>query len=104
MPELTKDADILICCIYKEYLQRRKENIPKSQALAFDFNFYMSDKKLSKWLENDVKFTLAELSRKGYIKLWLGCSFCLLDNAIIYMENRFKDGIIEVTDFISKFL
>lgn len=58
MPELTKDADKLICCIYKEYLEKRKSGIPKSQAKEFDGNFYRNVKALSKWIDADVSDTL----------------------------------------------
>lgn len=104
MDEITKDADILLCCIYKIYLQKRKDNIPKSEAVEFNLDFYESNKKISKWHVDDIKSTLAELSRAGYIKLYFGCSFTLLTDTIVYMENRFKNGIIEITDFITKFL
>ncbi len=104
MPELTKDADRVICCIYKEYLERRKSGISKSEAKEFDGNFYKSIKVLSKWNSSDVSDTLRELHEKGLIKQNVLGDFDLLDTAIIYMENRFKKGLDEITDFISKFI
>ncbi len=104
MPELTKDADKLICCIYKEYLEKRKSGMSKSQAKEFDGNFYLNVKSLSKWNSADVSDTLQELHDKQLIKKNVIGDFDLLDSAIAYMEKRFKKGLEEITDFISKFI
>ena len=101
MPELTKDAEKLICCIFKEYLEKRKSGMSKSQAKEFDGNFYLNIKALSKWNSADVSDTLHELHGKKYIKENILGDFSLLDDAIVYMENRFKNGLSEVMDFIS---
>ncbi|MCX4339961.1 MAG: hypothetical protein OSJ72_09990 [Lachnospiraceae bacterium] len=101
MPELTKDADKVICCIYKEYLERRKSGMSKSQAKEFDGNFYRNVKTLSKWNSADVSDTLQELHNRELIKKNVIGDFTLLDSAISYMENRFKNGLSEVVDFIS---
>lgn len=102
--ELTKDADKMICCIYKTFLQRRKSNIPKSSARRFSDDYFGSDKVLSSWLEADISDTLLELGRAGIVKIYIGGNFDLTDHGIIYMESRFKNGFNEVTDFISKFI
>lgn len=101
MLTLTKDADKLICCIYKEYLEKRKSGMSKSQAKEFDGNFYRSVKALSKWNDADVSDTLQELHNKQYIKKNILGDFSLLDDSVVYMENRFKNGLSEVMDFIS---
>ena len=101
MPELTKDADKVICCIYKEYLEKRKSGISKSEAKEFDGNFYLNIKALSKWNSADVSDTLQELHDKELIKKNIIGDFDLSDSAIVYMENRFKNGLSEVMDFIS---
>ena len=103
MPELTKDADKLICCIYKEYPERRKSGMSKSQSKEFNGNFYLNVKALSKWNSSDVSDTLQELHSNGLIKKNVIGDFYLLDSAITYMEKRFKNGLSEVMDFISKF-
>ena len=56
------------------------------------------------WDSEDGSESLAELKRAGLIKLYLYDGFSLNDDAIIYMENRFKNGLSEVMDFISKFI
>lgn len=104
MVNLTKDADKLLCCIYKQYLEKRKSGCSKSQAKSFEKDFYTKDKNISSWSYPDVCDTLLELGRAKYIRLCLGADFDLEDLAIVYMENRFKDGLVEVVDFISKLI
>lgn len=101
MTELTKDADKLICYIYKEYLERRKSGISKSEAKEFEGNFYSNIKALSKWNSADMSDTLQELHDKKYIKKNVLGDFSLLDSSVVYMENRFKNGLSDVMDFIS---
>lgn len=99
--ELTKDADKLICCIYKEYLEKRKSGNSKVDSKNFSSDFYKNIKVISSWNSADISDTLRELKTAGFIKLYLHGSFVLNDNAIIYMENRFKAGITEVTKYIA---
>lgn len=101
MPELTKDADKLICCLYREYLEKRKSGISKADAKEFEGNFYKNVKVLSNWNSSDVSETLQELHGKKLLKKNVLGDFSLNDEAIIYMENRFKNGLNEVMDFIS---
>lgn len=104
MVKLTKDADLLACCFYKEYLNRRKNKIPKRQAIFFRTDFKESDPRISDWLQVDYLDTIGELRRAGLVRTYLDNSVILGDDFIIYMENRFKNGFIEVTDFIAKFI
>lgn len=101
MQKLTNDADKLICCIYKEYLEKRKSGISKPEAKEFDGNFYRNIKALSKWNDADISDTLQELHDKEFIKENILGDFSLLDSTVVYMENRFKNGLSEVMDFIS---
>ena len=102
--ELTKDGDKMICCIYKTFLQQRKNGIPKSSARRFPMDYFKSDEKLSSWLDEDLDDTLLEIGRAGLVKIYIGGNFDLTDSGIIYMENRFKNGLNEVVDFISKLI
>ncbi len=104
MPELTRDADKMICIIYKMYLEKIKSGMSKTQAKSFEENFYTSDKTLSSWHTDDIDTTIRELRKKEFLNVYITGDFVLSDNAIVYMENRFKNGFIELTDFISKFI
>ena len=102
--ELTKDADKMICVIYKSFLQERKSGHSKAEARRFSKDELKSFPDFESWHPQDITDTLLEIGRKGFVKIYIGGDFELSDPGIIYMENRFKNGILEVTDFISKFI
>lgn len=104
MPELTKDADKLVCSLYKLYLSRRKDGFDKVHARQFSLSDITDMKPFDSWSENDIIDTLRELSRAGFGRLYISGSFIAHDAFVIYMESRFKNGLNEVTDFISKFI
>lgn len=99
---MTKDADKLLCCIYKIYLERRKSGMSKYDSKKFQDDFYKSDNHLSSWSDDDISDTLEELKKNNYVTLFIDGSFTLENDAIIYMENRFKNGLTEVLEIISK--
>lgn len=102
--ELTKDADAMICVLYKNYLRRRKSGVPKRDAKFFGGSAEIHTDLMPKWSFEDVDETCRELSRAGF----LDCHFAdnvtylayLTDDAIIYMENRFKDGISSLLEHL----
>ena len=100
---LSKDAELISCCIYKQYLQRRKSGESKLSSKIFEDDFYRSDSKISSWNPDDIHETIRELRTIGYVKTYIR-GFEVLDPLIIHMENRFKNGFLEVVDFISKFI
>lgn len=98
---LTKDADKMICTIYREYLSRRNNGLSKS--VAKDFADPQKWGQLfADWNDDDVKDTLPELKRAGLIKLYFMGGFQLEDKAIVYMENRFPNGLAQVLDWLAK--
>lgn len=102
--QLTKDADKLICFMYKSYLSKRKDGIDKLNSKRFEFLEIRAFKCCSSWNNDDVKATIAEISRAGYGSMFLDGGFLANDHFIVYMENRFKNGLNEVVDFITKFI
>lgn len=101
---LTKDADKMICHIYKSFLQQRKSGISKASARKFEEDYFSTSTDFSSCSKEDVEETLLELGRAELVKIYIGGNFDLTDTGIIYMESRFKNGLVEVTDFIAKFL
>lgn len=101
---ITKDSEKVICYIYKMYIEDRKDGKSKAEARRFNKNFYTNDKDLSKWYYSDISDCLLELANNGYIKIYIGGDFDILDSTIVYMENRFKNGLSDVLDLISKFI
>ena len=53
---------------------------------------------------NDIYDNLVELKKNHLIELFLSGEFILSTDGIVYMENRFKNGLNEVVDFITKFI
>lgn len=91
---LTKNADKTICLIYKQYLDN-KNKIFNTHNISTDFPKSNSD---------DFREALDELKSQGLLNRDIIGNFSLSTDGIVYMENRFKNGLIEVTDFITKFI
>ena len=94
---LTKSTDKVLCQLYKEYLSRIKNNISKSNALVFDTTSIFQ-----LFGNQDIDFEISELNKNSLIEAWITGEVLLRSEAIVYMENRFKNGLIEITDFIAK--
>ncbi len=105
---LTKDSDKLLCVMYKSYLEKRKSGHSKSESNFFGSSHVIHENLLPGWSFNDVDDTCRELSRAGLICCSWGDNIALFikisDSGIIYMENRFKNGLSELVEFITKFL
>lgn len=103
---LTKDADALICLLYKQYCQKRKDGISKDQAKFSGSSRDIQKNITPKWTPDDVDETCRELGRSGLLSIFYADDIAyenrLSDEAIIYMENRFKDGIDSVLDYLGK--
>ena len=100
--ELTKDADKLVCLIYREYLSRRKSGSPKRQAKDFAEENNWPESFLKEFNKDDMSDTLRELKSAGFIKQYINGGFVLEDACIIYMENRFPNGLSQVLDWLGK--
>lgn len=104
--ELTKDADYMLCALYKSYLNRRENGINKSNAKTFGSSVDIHDTLMKEWNLEDVEETCKELSRAQYISCSpynnLSCIITLSDKAIIYMENRFERKVSKIVDYMSK--
>lgn len=104
--KLTKDSDILICAIYKYYLENRKKGFSKSYCKNLDSSQTIQKNIMPKWSFEDVDETCRELARAHL----LNCDYAddvvysvfLTDEAILYMENRFKNGLSELLDYFQK--
>lgn len=99
---MTKDADKMLCCLYREYMNRVNAGASKTSSRDFTPEYILSDAVLSKWHPDDVLITRKELQNLGYLTVNIIGKFRLTDEAISYMENRFINGLNEVVDFISK--
>lgn len=64
---LSKDADKLICLIYKHYLERRERGASKEDARILGGSDVIQAKVATGWLLEDVDDTCRELSRCGLL-------------------------------------
>lgn len=99
--ELTKDTDKLFCLVYKEYLNRKKCGFSKDFSISFEYPEALQSDFLQEFLVDDIHSSIHELSRNNMIRKYIDDSFKLSDKGMIYMENRFKNGIKEVLEYIS---
>ena len=104
---LSKDADYLICLMYKYYLELHNNGIPKSKAKSFD-DIENIHSLVPEWLLQDIVDTCIELfnngllnKRKRYIHEQYD-KFSLSDLGICYMENRFTNKIDKIIGYISQ--
>lgn len=95
---LTKDADKTLCEIYTHYLNRRDDGIDRKTAKDFYDKSNWPD---PDWLTPDGRESLSELKRAGMIRMDIFGGFCLEDNAVLYMESRFKRGVAEVLEHLA---
>lgn len=104
--QLTKESDYLICILYKTYLQSRKSGNSKYKARFFGSSHDIHNKLLSKWMVEDVDETCRELARAGVVECLyaddIAYEVVLNDAGIIYMEERFKNNIKSVLDYLAK--
>lgn len=98
--DLTKDSEKLLCVLYKNYLEKRKSGAAKSEAKSFGSSHNIHESLCPNWLFEDVDDTCRELSRADSIAYHVNLS----DFAISYMDNRFKNGLKDVINFLANLL
>ena len=102
--EITKDAEKMIVALYKVYLSRRKAGQSKQEARRYEDNYFDITSPFSKMHPADVSDTRLELAQCGLLRVYIGGDCELTDHAIIYLENRFKNGLSDVLSFIAQFI
>ena len=106
--DITKDAQKLLAILYKTYLEKRKSNISKTKAKTFGSSKEIHKQLCPEWIFEDVDDTCRELSRsKLLVCYWadnIAYNVELSDSAIAYMDNKFKNGLKEVANFIANLI
>lgn len=100
--ELTKDAQRAAAKIYKSYLEKISNG--SSKASAREFSYSEIDSVLSDESPDDVELIKEELINTFSMKTNILDDLTLSSSFISYMENRFKNGIKEVLNFLSQFI
>ena len=104
--KLTKDADALICVLYKSYCEKRQSGQSKPNAKHLGCADEIRSRLVPKWTLADVEDTCWELKRAGLLKT-LDADNTVYDawltsEAVIYMENRFKNGLSEFLNYLEQ--
>lgn len=105
---LTKEAKTVLYHMYKEYLVRRDNQVPRSRAKEFGSAKTIHTLLFPDWFLEDIEDVLRELGRNGFLNNCYAdntiydCS--ISDYAIVKMETQKKETFFTVADFISKFI
>ena len=107
MTAITKDADALFCVMYKAYLEKTKDKVPRSEALVVGGMFDIQNNLAPTLSLEDVRELCEELESAGYLVLVGKCDggfgmARIAPGGVIRMENRFKNGMNDVLDFLGK--
>lgn len=100
--ELTRDAQKVAAKIYKVYLHRIDGGMIKTDAKKFseeELTALLSDEQ-----SQDFNEELQELIKAFSFCTNIWDDITLSNTFIIYMENRFKNGMKEVLGFLSQFI
>lgn len=104
--QLSKDADYLICIIYKYYLELHDNGISKAKAKDFN-SIDIIHGLIPEFSLDDIYETCLELSNKGLLnkkKRYIQekySRFILSDEGLIYMENRFANKIEKLFSYLN---
>lgn len=103
--KLTKEANYLICILYKEYLERRQCGVPREDAGTFRGSKYIHNEFLSEWQYKDVVAACQELDEVGLLRCYCSDSNVLRikfeSRGIAYMESSFQRNISSVIDCLT---
>lgn len=101
---MTRDSEKMLCCLYKEYLQRIKAGESKTDSKFFKAEYFSNDEVLSKWHPDDTASTRNSLGKLGLLKIHISGNFEFTDSGIEFMETRFKSDIEKVANHLAELL
>ncbi|MCD7805391.1 MAG: hypothetical protein LUH03_09695 [Oscillospiraceae bacterium] len=101
--ELTRDGERMTATIYNAYLEKRKAGQSKNVAKMFSGRA-LKQEYFPGESQADFSDTLREVTRTFSCRMSIDGSFELSDSLIIYMENRFRNGIKDTASFLAQFI
>lgn len=108
MEQLTRDAQKLLCRMYKQYLERCASGLSKTDANYFGDTYLVHKTFCPSVSFEDVDELIWELRRNDYILGDPGddilSEVSITSSGIVFMENRFKNGIKDVLSFLANFI
>ena len=107
MDDLTKEQKHLFVSMYKEMLSR-KHVLSLRESRHFENSDVIRDLFCPDKTSDDVSDLCWALKEKGYIDCYPGDELAdeitICDRTIIYMENRFKNGLKDITAFLASLI
>lgn len=108
MEQLTRDAQKLLCSMYRQYLEKRSSGSPKTDANYFGDTHLVHEVFCPSASFEDVDELIWELRRNDYILGDPGddilSEISITSSGIVFMENRFKNGMKDVLSFLANFI
>ena len=101
MKNITNDTHNVLCILYKTYLEKRKSGNSKLQAMDFSSYEHFRKEHIPELHPDDMHIAIIELKNNGYVKMFVDGGFQLTDQAIVLMENEFKNNLSNVIDFVN---
>ena len=98
---LTKDTDKFLCVLYKEYLERRKKGESKRDSKYFSSEYIQ--RLFPDQNQEDCMESARELKKAFDVSIDIVGGISLSDETVIYMENRFPEGLSQLLDILGKF-
>ena len=102
--KLTKEADKLLAVMYKEYLEKRKHGLSKSDSREFEAYYFDKIATFSSWPAGDLSDSMNELRENGLIKMYIDGSCSLNEIAIATAEDRLKDSVVAGGSYLAQFI
>ena len=104
--ELSHDAQKLLYSMYRCYLERRKNGIPRSTARILGSSHTIQEECAPAMDLEDIDDLCRALAHEGLLHCHFSdnrISECLLsEHGIAYLDSRFKRGLDEVLEIIGK--
>ena len=102
---LSYDADYLLCVLYSEYRQRRKNGELAGKEDEFGSSEKIQSELMPDWPTYDIDKAAFELKRKGLLSVFpadgVAYDCTLTSDGISYMEHRFADKFDKLTQRIA---
>lgn len=103
---VTNDGKFLLGKLYSEYVQLRKNKVPKDEAMYFSDPEYIQKKFMKEWILEDVITTCLELHKKGFLNGVPASnsllSISITSEAIAILEESFGDKVEKALEWASK--
>lgn len=101
---MTKDTELAFVIIYSEYKRRRSFGTAKYEAVRFESEKLKAIDAFSDWHPEDIRYSLQELKKSGYVKIDILGDVTLQEPGIEYMESKPKEFFEAFSDKIAGLL